>query len=155
MTSKLYRSPTDKMIGGVCGGLGAYLGVDSALVRLFFVLLTIGGGSGVLIYLLLWILIPYPEEGAVASAATIRAGADEIAGRARALGADVRSAVQTGHPQAGLYVGAALILLGVLFLGQNLQLAWLRWLDAGTLWPLLLIGGGIALIWRRAKGAVS
>ena len=151
MNGKLYRSRTDQMIAGVCGGLGAYLGVDSGLVRLFFVLLTIGGGSGVLIYLLLWILIPYADAGELASADTLRAGAEEIAGRARTLGDDVRTSMR-GNQQAALIVGVALVLLGIMFLAQNLQLVWLRWLDADVLWPLLLVLGGAALIWRRVKG---
>jgi phage shock protein PspC (stress-responsive transcriptional regulator)/uncharacterized integral membrane protein len=140
------------MIAGVCGGLGAYLGIDSGLVRLFFVLLTIGGGSGVLVYFLLWILIPYPEQGEVASAATIRAGAEEMAARAGTLGGDVRASMRT-NPQTGMIVGVALVLLGLVFLGQNFQVVWLRWLDADVLWPLLLIAAGAALIWRRMRGA--
>ena len=55
MQPKLYRSPTDKMIGGVCGGLGTYLAIDPVLIRLFFVLLTLGGGSGIVIYMIMWI----------------------------------------------------------------------------------------------------
>jgi phage shock protein C len=152
MNGKLYRSPNDRMIAGVCGGLGAYLGIDSSLVRLFFVLLTIGGGSGVLVYFLMWILIPYPEQGQVASAETIRAGAEEIAARANTLGDDVRASMRN-NPQTSLIVGAALVLLGLVFLVQNLDIVWLHWLDAGMLWPLLLIAAGAALIWRRTKGA--
>jgi phage shock protein C len=152
MNGKLYRSPNDRMIAGVCGGLGAYLGIDAGLVRLFFVLLTISGGAGILIYFLLWILIPYPEQGQVASAETIRAGAEEMAARAGTLGDDVRTSMRN-NLQASLIVGVALVLLGLVFLGQNLQIVWLRWLDAGVLWPLLLIVAGVALIWRRAKGA--
>jgi phage shock protein C len=152
MNGKLYRNPNDQMIAGVCGGLGAYLGIDAVLVRLFFVLLTIGGGSGVLIYFLLWILIPYPEQGQVASAETIRAGAEEIAARAGTLGDDVRTSMRIG-PQASLLAGVALVLLGLVFLGQNFQIVWLRWLDAGVLWPLLLIVMGAAVIWRHTRGA--
>jgi phage shock protein C len=152
MNGKLYRSPNDRMIAGVCGGLGEYLGIDPVLVRLFFVLLTIGGGSGVLIYFLLWILIPYPEQGAVASAETIRAGAEEIAARAGTIGGDVRASMRA-NPQTSLIVGAALVLLGLVFLGQNYQIIWLRWLEADMLWPLLLIAAGAALIWRHMKGA--
>jgi phage shock protein C len=152
MNGKLYRSQTDRMIAGVCGGLGAYLGIDAGLVRLFFVLLTIGGGAGVLIYFLLWILIPYPEQGQPASAETIRSGAEEMAARAGTFGADVRTSMRN-NPQTGLIVGVALVLLGLVFLGQNFQIVWLRWLDAGVLWPLLLIAAGTALIWRRTRGA--
>ena len=152
---KLYRSATDRMIGGVCAGLGQYLGLDPIFIRIFFALLTIGGGAGVLIYILLWILIPEAETGQIGSAETIRAGAEHIKQRAQALGAEMRDSIQADNPRAGLIVGAALVLLGLVFLGQNLELTWLRWLDADILWPLLLVAGGLALIWRRAKGATQ
>src|SRR6478672_7446247 len=104
MKAKLYRSTTDRMIAGVCGGLGAYLNIDPVVVRLFFVLLTLCGGGGVLIYLLLWIIIPCDEQSEMASTTTIRAGAEEIAQRARTLGSDVRTSVQDGNPQAAFLV---------------------------------------------------
>jgi len=60
---KLYRSSTDKMIAGVCGGLGKYLGLDPTLLRLMFALLVVFGvGSGVLVYLILMIVIPLEPE---------------------------------------------------------------------------------------------
>ncbi len=57
-TRKLFRSETDKMIAGVCGGLGEYLGIDSTIVRLIFVFLFLLGGHGLLVYLILWIVMP-------------------------------------------------------------------------------------------------
>ena len=55
---QLRRSGTDRMAGGVCGGLADYSGIDSLLWRVGFVGLTLAGGSGILIYLLLWVLMP-------------------------------------------------------------------------------------------------
>ncbi|TFV94447.1 PspC domain-containing protein [Algoriphagus kandeliae] len=55
---KLYRNPDDKALGGVASGLAAYFGVEVLWIRLAFVFLTIAGGSGVLIYLILWIITP-------------------------------------------------------------------------------------------------
>lgn len=55
---KLFRNPDDKALGGVASGLAAYFGVEVLWVRLAFILLTIVGGSGVLIYLILWIITP-------------------------------------------------------------------------------------------------
>lgn len=58
----LYRSDTDRVIAGVCGGLGEYFAVDPIWFRIGFVLLALGGGSGVLIYLLMWLIVrPQPE----------------------------------------------------------------------------------------------
>src|SRR6266481_4804652 len=57
----LVRSRTDRKIAGVAGGLAAYLGVDPLWIRIAFVLISIPGGLGVLLYLLGWVLIP--EEG--------------------------------------------------------------------------------------------
>ncbi|MDQ1663072.1 MAG: phage shock protein [Blastococcus sp.] len=55
---QLRRSGTEKMAGGVCGGLAEYSGVDPLLWRVGFVALTVLGGSGLLIYLMLWVLMP-------------------------------------------------------------------------------------------------
>ena len=55
---KLYRSTKDKALGGVCGGLAEYFNIDPTLVRLGFVALAIWGGSGALLYLIMWIVVP-------------------------------------------------------------------------------------------------
>ena len=58
MEKRFYLSTTDKKIGGVCGGLAEYFNIDSLLVRIGFVVLFLGFGTGLLAYLLLWILAP-------------------------------------------------------------------------------------------------
>ena len=56
---KLYRDPDDRILGGVCSGLGAYFNIDRIIVRLIFVALVIlGAGSSLLIYIILWIVVP-------------------------------------------------------------------------------------------------
>ena len=55
---ELRRSGTDRMAGGVCGGLAEYSGIDPLLWRVGFVALTLAGGAGILVYLLLWVLMP-------------------------------------------------------------------------------------------------
>lgn len=57
-TPRLRRSGTDRMVAGVSGGLADYTGIDVALWRVAFVALTLLGGSGVLFYVLLWVLMP-------------------------------------------------------------------------------------------------
>ena len=66
----LRRSRTDKILGGVNGGLAEYTGIDALLWRVGFVALTLAGGAGVVVYLLLWLLMPAgapPGDGAPAS----------------------------------------------------------------------------------------
>lgn len=58
MEKKLFRSVKDKMIAGVCSGIGEYLGIDPTIVRLVFAALLLFGGGGALAYLLLWIIVP-------------------------------------------------------------------------------------------------
>ena len=59
MTKKLYRSKKNKVIAGVCGGLGEFFGVDPTIVRLLWVVLTIvSAGLGILAYIAGWIIIP-------------------------------------------------------------------------------------------------
>ncbi|MEO7530582.1 MAG: PspC domain-containing protein [Sediminibacterium sp.] len=55
---RLYRDDNDKILGGVCGGLGNYLRVDPTIVRLVFALVAFGFGTGILLYILLWVILP-------------------------------------------------------------------------------------------------
>lgn len=61
---RLYRDASDKMVGGVCSGLANFFGMDPTVVRLAFVLLTLLGGHGVLIYLVLWLIVPLAPQAA-------------------------------------------------------------------------------------------
>jgi phage shock protein C len=55
---KLYRSQNDKMIAGVCSGLGQFFGIDPTVVRLLFVFTALLGASSILVYIVLWIVVP-------------------------------------------------------------------------------------------------
>jgi len=57
-SKKLYRDPDDRVIGGVCSGLGAYFNTDPIIFRIIFIALFFGGGSGLFLYLVLWIVVP-------------------------------------------------------------------------------------------------
>ncbi len=59
---RLYRSRSDRMIAGVCAGLGKYFGIDPTLVRLAFVILALAGMSGGLAYIIMWIVVPEEPE---------------------------------------------------------------------------------------------
>jgi phage shock protein C len=152
MSGRLYRSRTDRFLGGVCGGLGKYMGIDPTVVRLIFLLLLFTQGFGFLIYIILWILLPV-EGGAESASGSV---GDRLSEGMRGVGEDIRQVAQTPHPQAGLWFGAGLIVLGVvLFAGQAAEVLGLRWLTAwvnwSTLWPVLLIAVGVAFIVRGSR----
>ena len=58
--SRLRLSATDRKIGGVCGGLGEFFDLDPLLFRVAFVVLAFAGGLGILLYLVLWLVVPGP-----------------------------------------------------------------------------------------------
>ncbi|WP_344103169.1 PspC domain-containing protein [Nocardiopsis rhodophaea] len=58
---KLRRSSSKRILTGVCGGIGEFVGVDAILVRLAFAVFTLLGGSGILLYVIAWLVMP--EEG--------------------------------------------------------------------------------------------
>jgi len=125
MNPRLERNENEKIIAGVCAGVAAYLGLDPTLVRLLFLLLIPASGIGLLLYLILWIIMPAEREG------------EE---RLKVTAYETQAAP---HPQRNTIIGAFLILVGLYLLMQISQLAWL-------FWPLLLIGAGIFLLRRKA-----
>ena len=69
MEKRLMRSQSDRMVAGVAAGLAEYFNIDPAIVRLLFVLATVMGGHGVLIYLILWLVMPDAVEPVKSAAA--------------------------------------------------------------------------------------
>jgi len=59
---RLTRCESDRMVAGVCSGLGRYLNIDPTIVRLIFVLMFLLGGHGLLVYIVLWIVMPSEEK---------------------------------------------------------------------------------------------
>jgi phage shock protein C len=69
---RLYRSREERMLGGVCGGLGEHIDVDPTIIRLVWVVVTLlSCGIGIIFYLIAWIIIPdSPEESMVPATIT-------------------------------------------------------------------------------------
>ncbi len=114
----LRRSREDRVIAGVCGGLGRYLGIDPVLLRIAFVVLALAGGGGVLLYLVSWVLIPNERPG-------------ESLGDRPPSGADTLR----------LVIGGLLVVVGAVML---LEMSVPR--IGRYLWPLALIAIGVAVI---------
>ncbi|PWR71374.1 PspC domain-containing protein [Methanospirillum lacunae] len=68
---RIYRSRNDKILGGVCSGIGQYLDIDPVIIRLIALLLLFTCGTGILIYICAWILIPLEPEEEVVTARVI------------------------------------------------------------------------------------
>ena len=71
MMKQLYKSSTNKKIAGVCGGIGEYLGIDPALVRLGFVALSLLAGGGLAVYIIAAIIMPEREVCPIAAENTV------------------------------------------------------------------------------------
>jgi len=153
MKTYLYRSESNRMLGGVCGGLGDYLALDPVFIRLFFVLLFFGHGSGMMIYLILWIIMP--NESNVQAGKNlednIKDSAEDFGERMQTIGQEFGEAMRNPNPQAGMIVGIALITLGGVLFIENLGIYSLRWVSFDVLWPALLIIGGVVILQRRTR----
>ena len=60
--NRLYRSETDRVLGGVCGGIAEVYDVDPTLVRLITLLIVLGTGAGLLVYIVAWLIMPTESE---------------------------------------------------------------------------------------------
>lgn len=141
MNKKLYRSRKDKMIGGVAGGLGDYFEVDPTLVRILFVVATILGGSGVLAYIILWIVIPEEQYNPNPPSTD---STDQKPGETQNVNQQPRN--QNEHPKRNLG-GIILIALGVLFLGHN----FIPSFHFEDFWPFILIIIGVSLLLKSSN----
>jgi phage shock protein C len=144
---RLVRSRSDYMLGGVCAGLGHYFSIDPTIVRLVFVLLAVSGGSGVLLYLVLWIVIP--REDLLEAQGSL--SGDEFGRRARQMGEEMRQVASQPNTRTAQFLGIALVVVGLIYLVQNLHLPWLYWFNSNIAWPAVLIVAGGLLLMRAFR----
>ncbi|MFH2069517.1 MAG: PspC domain-containing protein [Candidatus Omnitrophota bacterium] len=142
MEKRLYRSPTERRIAGICGGLAEYFNVDPVLVRVIFVVLFLLSGIGLLAYIILWLVLPVrkKEEGTVE--VITPGGREEVVSEPSKTEESVR--VMKKH---NLFGGIILLGLGVIFLAEN----FLPVCRLNRFWPLLLIIVGLAILWKSGK----
>jgi len=154
MDKKLYRSRSDRMISGVCGGLAKYFDIDPTIVRIIAVLSIFASGVGILAYIILAIVVPLEGSKAAEPKDTIRENVEEMKEAAGELGREIQSTLtekegeseevaEVRHRRRSLF-GIILIVLGVIFLAGSFDLFW--WFRWSYLWPLILIAIGVLII---------
>ena len=124
----LTLSRTDKKIAGVCGGFAEYLNLDPTLVRVLWIFLTIFGGSGIILYIIAYFVIPLNSHQTPAMPSS------------------------GGNSQAANIVGGILVFVGLILLLDNLDFfhfhRWMR-MSWEFLLPVMLIGAGVYMLMRR------
>jgi phage shock protein PspC (stress-responsive transcriptional regulator) len=130
---RLYRAADRRWLGGVCAGLGRYFGLSPMIYRVAFAALALAGGTGVLLYLAAWLVIP--DEGAE----------DSIAAQA----------IEQHRTRPWLLIGVSLLALGVILTLSEAHV----WPGPGSIWLAAAIAGGAIVWWqlgtRPAGGPLS
>lgn len=139
---RIYRSRSNRIIGGVCSGLGNYLNLDPVLIRIIFIVLAIFAGGGILIYIILWIVIP--EEPAIVLQSASENAKQKIANENEETGKYVQTEkdVSKKNNSGRVLFGAILIIIGLLFLFKSI----FHIFDFEYLGPIILILIGISLL---------
>ena len=141
MNKRLYRSNTNKVIGGVCGGLGEYFDIDPVLVRIIAVLAALANGVGLLAYIIGWIIIPkrqiddpmQPEQA-----------------RSQAQAPSMSPGETPEYSSWRKFLpGIILIAIGVILLVRE-NWYWFAW---DEFWPVVLILIGLFFIFHKGRKA--
>lgn len=137
---KLYRSSSDKIIAGVCGGLAEYFSVDATLIRIVFVALALANGFGIILYLIMALIIPKDKKtGTKENARDLAEGAKHLASQARTS--------EHGRNLLGLIIVA----IGLMVLIKNIMPVPPAWMHTPIFWPIVIIAVGLYLLFHTKR----
>ncbi len=142
-STKLYRSESDRMIAGVCGGIAAYFDIDASLVRLGFIAIILLGGSGLLAYLILWLILPSESDKSKEMEDIMKKNSEELKTTAESAAKEIKD---TANKSSKSVWGMFLIGFGGLLLLQNYGFA--HYLQLDKTWPVILIVLGFLVLGR-------
>lgn len=141
MEKRLTRNSSDKVIGGVCSGLADYFQLDATLVRVAFVLTTLFVGTGLWIYLILWIVLP--EKRINIFKDSQRQEFEEFVDPVR------DEVIKEKQRKTAKFIGLLFIALGLVFLLDEFDLI-PYWFSISKLWPVVLVVIGLLLIFKNS-----
>jgi phage shock protein PspC (stress-responsive transcriptional regulator) len=143
MQNRLVRPINGRILAGVCAGLADWIGMDATLIRLIFLVLGFMTGSGLLIYIILWVIIPSANEAPnMQGDWSYRAGQmrdDFIRRPVNPYGCHEIGWRRSGCP-------------GCFLLAREIRPEWFYWANKGVMWALVLIGVGAIFVVRALRG---
>ncbi len=153
MEKRLYRSKSDRMIWGVCGGLARYFDVDPTLIRIIAVLSIFISGAGIIAYIILAIVVPSESSKAAEPKDAIKENVEELKKTASELGREIQSTFTSkdeSEETTGVryrrrnLLGIIIIIIGVILMLSSFNLFW--WFRWSYLWPIIIIAIGLLII---------
>ena len=126
MNNRIYKSSRDKVLAGVCGGVAEYFNIDPVIVRLIWVIATLAGGTGLVVYIIAAIIMPQDGEN----------------------NSMEREYDNYDSDKGKKILGIAFVLFGIFFISKN----YLRWIDNEALIAVALIGVGVFLYMQNRGG---
>lgn len=148
---RAYRDPGDRFVAGVASGLAVHLGLPTSRVRFGFLVLTLLGGFGAVLYAGLWLMLPVMSSSRLGPAYPPGVGSATRRGlrtqsRAEQAPHSLPESGQESHSQAAVAFSVLVCFLGVVALLQGLGLG----LSTRVFWPLLVGSGGVVLLWWQS-----
>ncbi len=137
MKKQLFRSSRNRIIGGVAGGIGEYFEIDPTIVRIIFIITAIGWGLSILLYIVLWIILPDEFSIKFMEQNHTIDNADNVS--ATSINTTVMS---SNLSRTKIVIGFLLIILGIILLLNN----FLSFSIIKYFWPLILVIIGIYII---------
>jgi phage shock protein C len=145
---RLYRSKNDVFFGGVASGLAEFFNTESYIIRILFVLAAIFGGWGIIVYIILWIVVP--EKDGIEYTDYQDLGKDnqesdaQNSDSANEKKQTEEHSSENKNKRGSIIAGVALILIGFIFIIDN----YLPAISIKDLWPVVLIGIGVLIIFN-------
>lgn len=144
-TKKLFRSKNDRIIFGVCGGVADYFDIDPIIIRLLFVVLAVGAGSGLLVYLIAALIIP--SEDSVVVKKEEGTGSDKAGDFVSEIGEKVKDlSSKSREKDWHFFLGLLLVIVGLSSLATNfipLRIIF------SFFWPFFIISLGLVILFKK------
>jgi len=154
MEKRLYRSRTERVLWGVCGGLAKYFDTDPTIVRVIAVLLIFADGLGILAYIVMAIIVPLEGSKVATPREAVKENIEDMKASASQVGGEIRSTferkegepedVEGIHYRRRTFLGIVIFIIGIVLLLGTLGLFW--WFHWGIFFAVVILIIGLFII---------